>query len=139
MEQSYLDNYTLDYNVNRVASSVYEPSQASVNIGADNPSYKDISGEQAFVWVTYSSGLRHQHVKLSINRCFVVGNGSVVRGFKSSAISYLNDTSYKPDKINLNADKDKKDIIKENKNKSGVYCWTNKKKMVINTLEVVLI
>ena len=39
MEQSYLDNYELVYNVNRVASSNYEPSTASVNEGEDNPSY----------------------------------------------------------------------------------------------------
>lgn len=49
MEQSYLDNYTLDYNVNRVASSSYEPSQASINIGEKNPSY-NLKEEQAFVW-----------------------------------------------------------------------------------------
>jgi len=49
MEQNYLDNYTLDYNVNRVASSSYEPSQTSVNLGVDNPSY-GLKGEQAFVW-----------------------------------------------------------------------------------------
>ena len=43
MEQSYLDNYELVYNVNRVASSNYEPSTASVNEGEDNPSY-DLKG-----------------------------------------------------------------------------------------------
>lgn len=58
MEQSYLDNYTLDYNVNRVASSSYEPSQASLNIGKDNPSY-DLKGEKAFVWnKTHSEELK---------------------------------------------------------------------------------
>lgn len=49
MEQSYLDNYELVYNINRVASSNYEPSTASVNEGEDNPSY-GLKGEQAFVW-----------------------------------------------------------------------------------------
>ena len=50
MEQSYLDNYELVYNINRVASSNYEPSTASVNEGEDNPSYGLKGGEQAFVW-----------------------------------------------------------------------------------------
>lgn len=49
MEQSYLDNYILDYNVNRVASSSYLPSQSSVNKGVDNPSY-DLKAEESFVW-----------------------------------------------------------------------------------------
>ena len=51
MEQSYLDNYTMDYNVNRVASSRYEAAtqQGSVNVGSDNPSY-GLKGEKAFVW-----------------------------------------------------------------------------------------
>jgi len=49
MEQSYLDNYKLEYNINRVASSSYKSSQASVNKGADNPSY-NLKGEEAFVW-----------------------------------------------------------------------------------------
>jgi group I intron endonuclease len=49
LEQSYLDNYTLAYNVNRVASSGYEPSKSSVNKGAYNPSY-GLKAEQAFVW-----------------------------------------------------------------------------------------
>lgn len=49
MEQSYLDNYKLEYNINRVASSNYEPSQASVNKGVDNPSY-NLKGEGAFAW-----------------------------------------------------------------------------------------
>lgn len=49
MEQSYIDNYTMDYNVNRVTSSIYEPSQASVNIGEKNPSY-NLKEEQSFVW-----------------------------------------------------------------------------------------
>lgn len=39
MEQSYLNNYTLEYNVNKVASSKYESSVVSVNLGKDNPSY----------------------------------------------------------------------------------------------------
>lgn len=64
----------------------------------------------------------------SINRYLVAGKDLGVRGFKSSVINYLNDTLYKPSKIYLNADKDKEDIIIENKNKSGVYCWINKKK-----------
>ncbi len=49
MEQSYLDNYIMDYNVNRVASSGYEPPQASVNVGTDKPSY-GLKGDKAFVW-----------------------------------------------------------------------------------------
>lgn len=49
MEQSYLDKYTLDYNVNRVASSKYESSEVSVNLGEDNPSY-NLKREQAFAW-----------------------------------------------------------------------------------------
>lgn len=39
MKQSYLENYELVYNVNRVASSGYEPSKASVNVGEDNSSF----------------------------------------------------------------------------------------------------
>ena len=40
LEQSYLDNYTLAYNINRAASSsAYEPSNESVNVGELNPSY----------------------------------------------------------------------------------------------------
>lgn len=128
MEQSYLDNYTLDYNVNRVASSKYESSGVSVNLGEDNPSY-NLKREQAFAWDrTHSSCLLSRREKcfsnyykfmhfsciFSINRCLVAGNGLVVRGFKSSVINYLNDTFYKPSKIYLNADKD---IIIENKNK----------------------
>lgn len=49
MEQHYLDNYILDYNVNRVASSNYQPSRASVNKGTANPSY-DLKDDKAFVW-----------------------------------------------------------------------------------------
>lgn len=49
MEQSYLDNYRLEYNVNRVASSKYESSFSSINEGVNNPSY-NLKGEEAFVW-----------------------------------------------------------------------------------------
>lgn len=38
-EQNYLDNYIFDFNVNRVASTIYQPSKSSINIGSDNPSY----------------------------------------------------------------------------------------------------
>lgn len=58
MEQSYLNNYTLDYNVNKVASSKYESLGVSVNLGRDNPSY-NLKGEQAFVWdKTHSEELK---------------------------------------------------------------------------------
>ena len=49
MKQSYLENYELVYNVNRMASSGYEPSKASVNVGEDNYSF-NLKEEQAFVW-----------------------------------------------------------------------------------------
>lgn len=49
LEQSYLDNYKMEYNVNRVASSKYEALPVSVNKGETNPSYSLI-GEEAFVW-----------------------------------------------------------------------------------------
>ena len=40
LEQPYLDNYTLAYNINRTASSsAYEPSSELVNTGELNPSY----------------------------------------------------------------------------------------------------
>lgn len=62
-EQDYLDKYTLDYNVNRVASSSYQPSKASVNKGTDNPSY-DQKNEKAFVWdKTHSKELRDRWSK----------------------------------------------------------------------------
>lgn len=63
MEQDYLDKYTLDYNVNRVASSSYQPSKASVNKGTANPSY-DLKNEKAFVWdKTHSKELRARWAK----------------------------------------------------------------------------
>lgn len=49
LEQSYLDNYKMEYNVNRVASSKYEPLSVSVNKGETNASY-NLIGEEAFVW-----------------------------------------------------------------------------------------
>lgn len=40
LEQTYLDSYTLLYNVNRFASSsAYNPSLGPVNVGEDNPSF----------------------------------------------------------------------------------------------------
>jgi hypothetical protein len=49
LEQSYLDNYTLAYNINRTASSsAYEPSDELINIGESNPSYNK-KGIDAFV------------------------------------------------------------------------------------------
>lgn len=45
MEQSYLNNYTLEY---KVASSKYESSVVSVNLGKDNPSYS--LKREPFVW-----------------------------------------------------------------------------------------
>ena len=51
LEQYYLDNYVLDYNINRTASSsAYEPSSDLVNVGDSNPSYNKKS-INAFVWV----------------------------------------------------------------------------------------
>jgi hypothetical protein len=38
MEQSYLDNYKFEYNVNRVASSKYISTSSSINEGVNNPS-----------------------------------------------------------------------------------------------------
>lgn len=50
LEQSYLDNYILAYNINRTASSsAYEPSSELVNVGDLNPSYNKKSID-AFVW-----------------------------------------------------------------------------------------
>ena len=49
MEQSYLDNYKFEYNVNRVASSKYISTSSSINEGVNNPSY-NLKGEKAFVW-----------------------------------------------------------------------------------------
>jgi len=58
LEQSYLDNYTMAYNTNRVASSKYTYSEASINVGKDNPSY-NLLGENSFVWNrTHSDELR---------------------------------------------------------------------------------
>ena len=49
LEQSYLDNYTLAYNINRTASSsAYEPSDELINVGESNPSYNK-KGIDAFV------------------------------------------------------------------------------------------
>jgi len=49
LEQSYLDNHKMEYNVNRVASTKYESLYVSVNKGEANPSY-NLIGEEAFVW-----------------------------------------------------------------------------------------
>lgn len=58
MEQSYLDSCAPAYNVNTVASSKYEASGVSVNLGTENPSY-NLKGEQAFVWdKTHSDELK---------------------------------------------------------------------------------
>lgn len=58
MEQSFLDNYILEYNINRVASSKYNTLMDSVNQGVSNPSY-DNKGEEAFVWdKTHSDELK---------------------------------------------------------------------------------
>jgi hypothetical protein len=48
LEQKYLDNYPMEYNVNRVASSKYEPLSVSTNKGEANASY-NLIGEEAFV------------------------------------------------------------------------------------------
>ena len=49
LEQSYLDNYTLAYNINRTASSsAYERSDELINVGEFNPSYNK-KGIDAFV------------------------------------------------------------------------------------------
>lgn len=49
LEQNYLDNYSMKYNVNRIASSRYESLQVSINKGEANASY-NLIGEEAFVW-----------------------------------------------------------------------------------------
>ena len=60
MEQNYLDNYELAYNINRKASTNYEPSKASVNVGINNPSY-NLKSEEAFAWNrTHSEDLKAQ-------------------------------------------------------------------------------
>jgi hypothetical protein len=48
-EQNYLDNYFFDYNVNRVASTIYQPSNSSINIGSVNQSY-GLENENSFAW-----------------------------------------------------------------------------------------
>jgi hypothetical protein len=48
LEQSYLDNYTMAYNANRVATSKYTSSETPINVGKDNPSY-NLLGENSFV------------------------------------------------------------------------------------------
>jgi hypothetical protein len=52
----------------------------------------------------------------------VVGAMIFNRGFKSIGFNLLNNTQYNTEKIYYNADKEKKDIIKDNRKKSGVYC-----------------
>lgn len=49
LEQSYLDKYKMEYNVNKVASSKYESLSISVNKGEANPS-DNLLSEEAFVW-----------------------------------------------------------------------------------------
>lgn len=50
LEQHYLSNYHLIYNVNRVASSAaYIPSVKTINIGYKNPSYAMLD-DKAFAW-----------------------------------------------------------------------------------------
>nr|YP_009945048.1 GIY-YIG endonuclease [Monilinia laxa]QOE17412.1 GIY-YIG endonuclease [Monilinia laxa]QYB19846.1 GIY-YIG endonuclease [Monilinia laxa]QYB19931.1 GIY-YIG endonuclease [Monilinia laxa]QYB20103.1 GIY-YIG endonuclease [Monilinia laxa]QYB20169.1 GIY-YIG endonuclease [Monilinia laxa] len=49
LEQSYLDKYKVEYNVNRVASSKYESLYISVNKGEANPSY-NLLAEEAYAW-----------------------------------------------------------------------------------------
>jgi hypothetical protein len=48
LEQSYLDKYKMEYNVNKVASSKYESLSISVNKGEANPS-DNLLSEEAFV------------------------------------------------------------------------------------------
>jgi len=48
MEQNYLDNYTMAYNTNRVASAKYTSYEISINVGEDNPSY-NLLEEKSFV------------------------------------------------------------------------------------------
>ena len=38
-EKNYLDNYIFDYNVNRGASTISQPSNYSINFGSVNQSY----------------------------------------------------------------------------------------------------
>lgn len=45
--------------------------------------------------------------------------------FSTSFINLKNDNNLKPEVAYLNADLNKEEIIKENKNKSGIYRWTN--------------
>jgi hypothetical protein len=48
LEQFYLDNYILRYNINRYASSrAYSPSVNRINVGKDNPSF-DLTNENSF-------------------------------------------------------------------------------------------
>lgn len=48
LEQFYLDNYILRYNINRNASSrAYSRSENLINIGKDNPSF-DLTKENSF-------------------------------------------------------------------------------------------
>lgn len=47
-------------------------------------------------------------------------------GFYLQSRKYSTNFNFKsPIRIYSNADTDKLRIIKENKNKSGIYCWTN--------------
>lgn len=45
--------------------------------------------------------------------------------FSTSSISLKNDNNLEPEVTYLNADLNKEEIIKENRNKSGIYRWTN--------------
>lgn len=49
MEQSYIDNYDMVYNVNRTATSVYVPSNTANNVGLNNPSH-GLLGNRSFAW-----------------------------------------------------------------------------------------
>nr|QBM09679.1 hypothetical protein [Dactylella sp.] len=58
--------------------------------------------------------------------CGPIRNSLVfIRGFRTSGFNSLNSTQYTVEKIYHNTDKEKKNIIKDNRNKTGVYCWTN--------------
>jgi hypothetical protein len=48
-EKNYLDNYIFDYNVNRGASTISQPSNYSINIGSVNLSYV-LYIEYSFSW-----------------------------------------------------------------------------------------
>lgn len=78
--------------------------------------------------ILYAKQPLHSNIIYFRYKLSVLKKGIINYQFKSGApnlLNYSTDSNIKPVKIYLNADTLKLEIIKDNRNKSGIYRWTN--------------